>query len=408
MTAYLAGSQPDFALQLQPTNATALLNLAEDKLERDEAEQKSSAASPASAKLDYEALTDIRSWAKRALRNDPLNARAFRILGQLAQRDADDKNTKIFMQAAARRSLHESAAVYAMMVQSYQDQDYDAAIRYADVLLRTLQDLSGVTQPVVSVLAKIAETKEGSGKVAELLAGNPPWRSRFFGSFSNSISDARTPLQIFLVLRNTPGATTAEDRSPYLDFLVGHGFYELAYYAWLQFLPPEQLSKLGRLVNGNFEADPTGAPFDWQFSKNPGVTIEVIARPAGEGEGKALFIKFGAGRVDFGGVSQLIILPPGSYEFRGKQKADLVSRMGLRWHIRCAGKSDEEVGQSPVVNGTDMRWADFAFSLTVPATDCPAQYIRLASEARSASEQFISGSVWFDDLEIVRKPTLNP
>jgi hypothetical protein len=221
------------------------------------------------------------------------------------------------------------------------------------------------------------------------------------------MSDARTPLDILLALKNTPNPGTSEEIRIYLQFLIGRGFYDLAYYAWLQFLPTEQLNQVGLIVNGNFETPFSGMPFDWQFTKKPGVTIDVTARPAEEGGGHALLIEFGTGRVDFGGVSQLIILPPGSYEFRGKQKADIVSKMGLRWHITCAG-TPNQIGESQSVNGKDLEWKDFAFSLTVPETDCSVQYVRLASEARSASEQFISGSVWFDDFEIVRGPTANP
>ena len=41
------------------------------------------------------------------------------------------------MQAAVQRSLLESVAVYWMMRKSFQDQNYKAALRYADILMRT-------------------------------------------------------------------------------------------------------------------------------------------------------------------------------------------------------------------------------------------------------------------------------
>ena len=75
--------------------------------------------------------------AERAIAQDPLNARAFRILGQISERTSDEMQTQKLMQAAVRRSLLESVAVYWMMRKSFQDQNYKAALRYADILMRT-------------------------------------------------------------------------------------------------------------------------------------------------------------------------------------------------------------------------------------------------------------------------------
>ena len=88
-----------------------------------------------------------------------LNARALRILGQLSEQGSDDKQAETFMQAAVRRSLFESEAVYWMMEKSYQAHDYKAAIGYADTLLRTRQNVSGYVMPI---LGKIAENQEFS------------------------------------------------------------------------------------------------------------------------------------------------------------------------------------------------------------------------------------------------------
>jgi hypothetical protein len=40
---------------------------------------------------------------------------------------------------------------------------------------------------------------------------------------------------------------------------------------------------------------------------------------------------------------------------------------------------------------------------TVPPDDCPAQRVKLVFNARYASERFISGSIWYDQLEIVKE-----
>jgi len=43
-------------------------------------------------------------------------------------------------------------------------------------------------------------------------------------------------------------------------------------------------------------------------------------------------------------------------------------------------------------------------AFAVPDADCKAQQVRLALDARSASEQLITGSIWYDQLQIVRAP----
>ena len=79
-----------------------------------------------------------------------------------------------------------------------------------------------------------------------------------------------------------------------------------------------------------------------------------------------------------------------------------------------AGTLAVSIGKRPRLgqarSSPDMRrpGADFDFSFTVPEADgCPAQYVWLNFDARWASEQFISGAVWFDDLQIERQTVDN-
>jgi len=395
LTAYFAHAEPEIVIQLRSISPTALLNLAESELTRLRAKDDSSPA----PKLAPETLGYVRSSAELALRNDPLNARAFRILGQLAVQENDKKETRSLMETAAKRSLGQSAALYWMMQTNYEDSNYGEAIRYADALLRTNPKAA---QYVIPILGKIAEIPDASAKLKQILASNPPWRKGFFNRIASNVSDARTPLEMLLSLKPTPNPPTSAELDPYLDFLIRRKFYDLAYYTWLQFLSPKQLSKVGLLFNGDFEAAPSGLAFDWVLKQSPGVSIKVVEHPDQEG-GHALSLRFGVSRVDLLRVMQLVTLAPGHYLFQGKQNIDLVSQSGLQWRIICTKKKATPLAESPAAQGSSGAWQDFSFSFTVPDGDCPAQSVELIFNARWASERFISGSALYDDLEIVRR-----
>jgi hypothetical protein len=273
-----------------------------------------------------------------------------------------------------------------------------------DILFRTRQQLMEKLGPQIGA---IANDPQANAELKQLLANNPPWRKPLLFYLTRNVSDPRTPLDLFLSLKDTANPPTAAELSDYLDVLLNKSFYDLAYYTWLQFLPPEQLGRAGHLFNGSFEDVPTGLPFDWSFGQKSGVAIQIAARPDREGE-RALLLEFGPGRVAELEVKQVTALSPGTYHFRGTHKADIVSERGLLWRITCAAQPTRVLGESPSVSGTEPNWTGFEFSFAVPESDCPAQYVTLSLNARSASEQFVSGSIWYDDLQILREATEKP
>jgi hypothetical protein len=439
LVAYLADAAPQAALSLRSTDPTALLNLADKTLNVDHAGEETQAAGTtaedeASGRIASfatsaanliknnsnlestegpegsadrpepapvpgpaaEAREQVRAWAESALLNDPLNARALRILGQLA---ADDETVEKLMQAAARGSLRESVAVFWLMQKSYERKDYATTINYADILLRTRPQYIIY---IIPTLAELAENPDAARELKKFLAKNPPWRGQFFPALFNSISDARTPLDLFLGIKDTPTPPTAADVGGYLNFLIGHKFYELAHFTWRQFLPPDQQNSTGFLYNGSFENSPSGMPFDWVIAPGTGVTIDIATRSDRDGQ-RALFMEFGHGRVEFRGVTQFIMLAPGTYRLKGQYKGQIKGRRGLAWGITCAADG-KPLGKSVMFTGGTPAWEDFEFAFTVPSEDCRGQHLRLELSARSASEQFVSGSAWFDELEISAVP----
>lgn len=428
--AYFARSAPELALSLNPSQPKALAKLLTSRLiqQSDNAanrEEKGSEALESGRLSDFAAdrplghsdkgsgndaevgagLADagvrkeIRSLAERTLAADPLNSRAFYVLGEIAAAENDEASASAFMRAAIRRSFRETGATYYMLIRSFTDRNYAEVLDHADAILRTSPQLA---RHIVPLLARIAEEEDARGFLDARLATDPPWRRAFLSSLPNAVTDARTPFNILLALRDTPNPPSAADLKSYLEFLIAKGFYELAYYVWLQFLTSEDLSSTGLLFNGSFERPISGLPFDWIIRPGPGVTIQ-ISPAAGLERGRALQIEFGHGRVEFGSVSQTTLLAPGRYRFTGYLRGELAGRRGLVWRITCAGQSNRILGESEMAMGLAPNWRAFSFSFEVPEDQaCRAQVARLTLDARSASERFVSGAIWYGNLKIER------
>lgn len=355
-------------------------------------------ASDESGPSDDASTGQIRAWIEMALASDPLNARGLRMLGQLEEESSDSERARRLMGSAARLSHHETLAVAFLLEQSLKTKDYPAVMRHADTLLRTKAQ---APQLVVPILARLAEDREAAAEIKRLVATNPPWRAQFFAILIQNITDARIPLDLFLGLEATDHPATSAELLGYLDILISHKLYELAYYAWLQFLPPEQLASAGHLFNRSFETIPTGQPFDWLITPGSGVTVEIAKHPD-EADQHVLSTTFGHGRVEFRPVTQIVLLAPGGYQMTGKYKGLVTGRRGLVWRVGCAN-TGHAIAESPMILGVARTWTEFKMSFSVPDRDCRAQAVRLELDARSASEQFVSGAIMFDDMRIVRK-----
>ena len=395
LVAYLATTAPEAALFLRSGDPAALLTLSERELNFTNKDKTTTAGQSGAVSKP---LGQLRKQVETALAADPLNAWAYRLLGQLAEVEQSGPKTMRLMQAAARHSLEETIAVDWMMRKSFENKDYPAAAFYADALLRNHPQLMDYASPI---LGRMAENKDAMGQLEKLLATNPPWRSQFFQGFGAVITDARTPLAILLSLKNTAVSPTAADLRGYMSFLFQHKLYDLAYYTWLQFLPSEQLANAGFLFNGSFETEPSGLPFDWAMPQGVGIILDIAPKPEAVDK-HALFLEFGQGRVNFPGVFQTVMLPPGAYRFKGSFKGEVAGRRGMQWSISCM--SGAAIGESQMILGSYPVWQDFEFAFAVPDSGCRPQSLRLGLTARSASEQLFSGSIWFDNLSISRQP----
>ena len=398
MVSALVSSSPQLALQIRPNYPAALAALAETALDARTAGEASVNKTGMPAPRAEAAATDLSDAqatliSSAAVAGDPLDARAIRVLAQFVDAAGDQQRAAALYGVSARLSVRESFAVYWLLKQAADANDYRSVAVHADTLLRTN---TVAEREAVAILARVAERPNGLVAVSELLAQSPPWRVNFFNAVTASITDARTPLQLLQNLAKTAHPPTDKEVNPYLDFLVSKGFHELAYYTWLQFMPPEQLSGIGLLINGDFLRTSTGSPFDWRFAMGRGAISDVLRRKERPTQ-NSLYLELGPGRVEFS-VRQLLLLSPGNYRVSGETMGKLTGKSGVRWRVGCADA--QVLGESEQFNGIFTTWTPFDFSFVVPAEKCRSQYLLLAPDARSASEQLISGKVEFSSLAI--------
>ncbi|MCB1483738.1 MAG: hypothetical protein KDJ17_02470 [Hyphomicrobiaceae bacterium] len=443
LSAYLAHEDPEGALSLDSSEPTALVKLAAARLKTSEADEADatmtrndvavggetysgqkaglagSLSSLAAARLRSKPRADASpdkpaeaeekaKWSPQlrqevtqnlqtAMLSAPLNARALQILGQIAQAEGDQERARRLMTAAAQVSLREAPAVAWLLKDAYEAGRWDEALKLADTLLRTK---SAAPAFVGRFLSGMAENSQASPSVKAILAGDPPWRTKALEAMYPHVTDARTPFDIFLALKDTAHPPDRDELARYLSLLVAKKLYELAYYAWLQFLPPEDLRTAGLVFNGGFERPATGYPFDWSITQTPGATAGIVAR-TDQTDGHALSVEFGIGRIKFQNVQQMIMLPSAHYRLKGEVKGQLTGRRGLVWRVRCADTSTV-IAETPMIFGVANTWREFSAEFDVPANDCRPQVLRLELDARSASEELISGTIYFDDLSIAR------
>ena len=192
-------------------------------------------------------------------------------------------------------------------------------------------------------------------------------------------------------------STTGE----YAGFLVQQGHPDSGVSAWIQHLGARagDYRKSNDLFNGNFEFEPSPAPFDWNLGHAQGVEVArecTTARP----ENCSLRIRFaGTQNVDFAAASQVAFVRSGSYHFHASMRTEgLTTDQGIRFHIYDAelpARSDVIIGQ---FKGTTP-WSPVEQDFTLP----PQTKLLRVQIIRQPSMKFdnkIMGTAWIDDLRL--------
>jgi hypothetical protein len=410
----LAKAHPDLALRLNPRNPEALIAKARELRLRlmdetpvpfaaPERGEDRSVARPQDAgeSTDTNGLNSraaalslrIRELARQAIASGPLNPEAYRLFAETVQ---DLNHRRALMKEALRRSRREPAALLWLMSDAANKREYDAALGYAGLMLQSYPE-SG--KYLIKYIWVITSDPHGLDAVSRSLANKPGWRKQVFEDIPYQMIGTSIPLALMAALKRQDAPPSPSELRPYLDRLVGEDRLDYAFNVWLQFLPPVEAGDLKLLTNGNFERVPSGSPFDWRIA--PGVNATADLSPRSGGRQGAFKVTFGTGRVRFPELSQILLLPPGRYRFEGKLSGRLLGERGLRWQLSCASGTRRFIAETEMLFDGSPQWDVFGLEAEIPhLKECKGQLLRLYHDARSASEEFISGEISFSGLQI--------
>ncbi len=368
-----AEDEPDRALRVWPWQAEAHLALAADTL--------GGAAGPASVSL-------AEAHARRALEYAPLSARAVSVLGQAAVAKGELQNADALMQTAARLSLRDAPSQTWLFARAVDRQDYPAAMRALDVLLRRRPELNETLFPV---LFPVLDATPGARvALAERLALTPPWRPLLLASYARSASQPAFAYHLQQLLRDGPALPTDQEAGAYIDRLVRDRAYVAALVAWQQQRPQ---TAAGLLIDGGFEAVDSLPPFGWRLLAADGGAAEIIRSPTGEGRALQATALGGLKRQKL--AEQLLVLAPGTYRLQGRVWREAnTPEDALVWTVRCENGPAIEATQTLRESGEGTFLISIFFET---AQACPAQ--RLALETRPGASLSPTTAV-YDDLHI--------
>lgn len=411
-----AESNPELALRLDPYNPVALIALADRQRAkllqlRQSHDESVAALGPANDNSDGSTETritggrqdsalaeidhyrvEIADLARRAIASDPLNAHGFRLLAEVAD---DPDHARPLMKEAVKRSRRESIAVFWLLADSFERKDFADVVEKAEVLLRTGSNLA---QEAMRYLCELAAIPDAQPALATALAQKPSWRRGFFDALPTSVELAGTPYELMLAVQDAGSKIEPQELAPYLNVLVRENLTPYARDVWVQ-LRPEGAQPNALLNNATFAEEPSGLPFDWTVRRGANAMAEFAPLEDKVGGDRTVRFSFGGGRAEFPELSQMIVLTPGRYRFSGEMEGMIRARRGLRWEVRCW--KGNVLAQTEQLYGRPGTRQAFSLEIDVPdRDDCRSQQLRLFHDARSASEQLISGQPSFRSLAL--------
>jgi len=165
--------------------------------------------------------------------------------------------------------------------------------------------------------------------VDALLRDVVPTRSTAYSAFLNllmSKQETAATAKVWAALMATTKPFEMSEVNDYFQYLLNHKDVDQARLVWQQAAPRFGLAgyvptRNNLIVNGNFSLDVLNGGFDWQYQKQPSVTLTLDPSDFHGGARRSLLISFDGPGVTDAGIRQFIAVQPNTtYEFSAYYK----------------------------------------------------------------------------------------
>jgi hypothetical protein len=191
----------------------------------------------------------------------------------------------------------------------------------------------------------------------------------------------------------------------YFRYLIFQKDVDQAALVWHEAAPPFGLSSYlpspsNLVVNGNFSLDVLNGVLDWQYQKQPGVSLTLDPGDFHGGR-RSLSIVFDGPGIADAGILQLIPVQPGTtYDFTGYFKTGELEGAGGP-HLTIEDLYDHTI----YYDSDELRDAGFWKSANGEFTTRPECKLLMLHVRRLPAGSPIRGKLWIDDFHLTRKPS---
>ncbi len=345
------------------------------------------------------AVGEAADLLKQALEASPLNVTALAMLASAEQQLGDNARATQLYDLAFARTKRDVDVLRWKAQRAADPPDAKALVYAIDLMLRLSVDPSK-NDSLLQALTQLVAEPSSTEPLVEALMRRPNWANAFLTAVSTGAQSDRAA---DLLSSLPPDIATDDVWSVLLARLIGSGQGPVAYSLWVTREVTDSSEAIPYLNDGGFERMQHMLPFDWNIRKTKGVEVTRTQEGTQDG-GFALKLDF-VSPVMYRHVWQYLSLAPGIYTLSGSVKLDsLVAARGLQWRVMCVNDSFDVIGESELLQG-NTPWRKFEASLTVPDTGCDTQLLRLEVPARIQAENAITGTAWFDAMDIQRQPS---